>query len=160
VVDRRSRDELDGLQGLGRLADEMVFALGRVVRGESSDESDAAVFSEAKRLFESIAESSLIVERDPVEGAMFNRQGYRDAAEFVQTHAGGAAVEQYAAHLADLVGRLVGPGGITDDERAEFGELRNFFGELGEATLSRAGALTQADDAPWPQLRQATTSTY
>lgn len=154
MVERGSRDELEGVQELGRLADEMIFALGRVVRSEDLEDEDRSVIERAKQLFEMMASPDVVVP-DRIDAMMINPGSYLDALHVVETRAGHADVEAYAGHLAELLQRLVDQEQVSDNERAELGSLRELFAEVGEATLSRAGELSLPQDSPWPRMRQA-----
>lgn len=154
MLDRQGRNELEGVLSLGRLADRMVFALGRVIRSEPLHADDAPALEHARQLFELMTKEEVIV-LDSADDRMLNDDSYLDALHVVELRAEGAEVEQYAQHNVDLLRRVV-DGQITDEERVELAAVRELFAEVGETTLSHANELSRPRQEPsWRRMRQA-----
>jgi hypothetical protein len=155
TMDRRRRADLEEAQMLGRLSDEMVFSLGRVLRDELNDE-DLEVLARAAELFEQLGsdEASLGPESP---GAMFRQSSYLDALQVVEHRVEGEdEIEGYTRHLAELLRRVIERRGAREEESPVLESLRDVFVEVGEATLARAGDLSLPQTAHWPPARQAT----
>lgn len=155
MMDRSTRDELEGVLSLGRLADRMVFALGRAIRGEALDVSDLPLLERAKQLFELMASEDVIVV-DHHHDRMLNDASYLDALQVVELSLEGADVEDFAQRLVTLLNQVVA-GNVTDNEREALVALRELFSEVGEATLARAGELSRPrQETSWQLMRPAT----
>jgi hypothetical protein len=153
VLDRRRRDELEGVFALGRLAEQMVFTLGRVVRGEELRPEDKTVLEAARQLFELMATEDVIV-LDVAGDRMLNDESYLDALRVFEHP--GEDVEEQAKRYVELLTKAAN-GGITREERDELSALRDLFAEVGEATLARANELRRPRQEPsWRLMRPAT----
>jgi hypothetical protein len=159
MLDRRRRADLEGAQALGRLADEMVFSLGRAVREGDAGVTDAdlAVFDRAAQLFECLVNEDDALPEHSNE-MMFDSSGYLDALQVVQQHADGDqdVFEEYAHRLIALLREVIERRAVAGaDEKLLLESLRDLFAEVGEATLSRAGELSLPQEQHWLTLRQA-----
>lgn len=153
MLDRRRRNELEGVLSLGRLADTMVFVLGRALRAEPLRDEDVRALERARRLFELMANEEVIV-LDKTDDRMLNDDTYLDALHVVEVRAGGADVDESARRYAELL-QKVQRGEINVKEREELSALRELFAEVGETTLSRAGELSRPrQEPPWRRMRQ------
>jgi hypothetical protein len=155
MLDRRRRDELEGVSNLGRLADKMVFALGRVMRSDDfrPDPADLPVLERARHLFELMTTEDVIV-LDQSEDRMLNNDSYLDALHAVQLRAG-PEVAEYAQRYVDLLQNVIN-GTISEEQRADLDALQELFAEVGEITMSRASELSRPRQEPsWRRMRQA-----
>jgi hypothetical protein len=153
VLDRRRRGELEGTLALGRLAEQMVFSLGRVVRNEPLRPEDRKTLDVARRLFELMLQEDVIVAE--AEGdTMLSDESYLDAVHVFE-HRGGD-LEVRAQQYAELLSKAVA-GALSQGERAELTSLRELFIEIGETTLARANELSRPHQEPaWRLMRPAT----
>lgn len=154
MLDRRRRNELEGVQELGRLSDEMVFSLGRAMRAPALTTDDLAVFERAASLFDLLASDDVTVP-DRTEGMMLSTGGFLDAMHVVAVRAGGDELEAYARRLAELLRGIIDRGRVSAEEEPQLQSLRDLFAEVGEATLSRASELSLPRETHWPPMRQA-----
>jgi hypothetical protein len=155
MLDRRRRADLEGVQSLGRLADEMVFSLGRALRDNAPlPDQDRQTLAHAAELFELLASDETTVPEE-TGGMMFSASGYLDALHAVEGRAAGHQPEQYAGGLAGVLRGVIQRGTVADEERPVLESLREMFAEVGEATLSRAGDLSVSQESHWPLVRQA-----
>jgi hypothetical protein len=155
VLDRRRRDELEGTLALGRLAEQMVFTLGRVVRSDPLEAEDRPVLEAARRLFELMADEDVVVV-DVAGDRMLNDESYLDALHVVEHQADGEGVEQHARRNAELLTKVANDEPVSDDERGELAAIRELFSEVGETTLARASELSRPHQEPsWQLMRQA-----
>ncbi len=153
MLDRRRRDELEGVLNLGRLADKMVFALGRALRSEELRPDDVLACERARQLFELMTREDVIV-LDSAHDRMLNDESYLDALHVVELRAHGE-LEDVARRYVELLERLATEG-VSDEERADLTAMRELFIELGEATISHANELSRPRQEPsWPQTRHA-----
>jgi hypothetical protein len=153
VLDRRRRDELEGVFALGRLAEQMVFTLGRVVRQEELLPDDEAVLEAARQLFELMATEDVIV-INVAGNRMINDDSYLDALHVFERT--GEDVEARADRYVELLSKAAN-GTVTSEEREELSALRELFAEVGEATLARANDLSRPHQEPsWQLMRPAT----
>ena len=156
MLDRRRRDELEGVLSLGRLADRMVFVLGRVLRSDAPQPDDSETLAQARRLFELMSEEKVIV-LDRSDDRMFSDESYLDALHVVELRAKGAEAEDCARRYAELLQKAATPGEIDDDERMGLAALRDLFADVGETTLSRANELCRPwQESPWQIMQPAT----
>lgn len=153
MLDRRRRDELEGVFALGRLAEQMVFTLGRIVRQEDLLPDDEAVLEAARQLFKLMATEDVIVIN--VAGSrMINDDSYLDALQVFERT--GEDVEAQANRYVDLLAKAAN-GPVTQEEREELSALRELFAEVGETTLARANDLSRPRQEPsWQLMRPAT----
>ncbi len=155
MLDRRRRDELEGVLNLGRLADRMVFALGRFLRSEPLQPDDVRAIERARLLFELMTKEDVIV-LDTTADRMLNDESYLDALHVVELRAEGGKAEIQAQRYVELL-QIVESGAVTDTERSELAALRELFSEVGEATLLRASELSRPRQEPtWLPMRQTT----
>jgi hypothetical protein len=160
VVDPRTRYELEGTHALGRLAEAMVFTLGRVIRKQPLLPEDQAALESAQRLFDLMADEDVVV-IDVAGDRMLNDESYLEALHVVE-HRGaeGEAVEQQAKRYAELLRKVARNERLSDDELRELAAMRELFSEVGEATLARASELSQPHQEPSWQLMRQTTSRF
>jgi len=139
---------------LGRLAEQMVFTLGRVVREEDLQPEDTAVLEAARKLFEVMASEDVIV-IDVADKRMLNDESYLDALRVFEHP--GQDVEEQAKRYVDLLTKAAS-GDVTDEERNELSALRELFVEVGETTLARANDLSRSpgQEPSWQLMRAAT----
>ena len=156
MIDRRRRTDLEGVQALGRLADEMVFSLGRAMRsGEQGlDEADLSVLGRAAQLFELLAGNDETIP-DQLGGMMFDPRGYLNVLQVVQHRAQGDQLEDYARRVTELLYAVIERRSVAPEETEALERLRALFTEVGETTLARAGELSLPQESHWPPLRQA-----
>lgn len=153
VLEQRSQDELAGAISLGVLAERMVLALGRAVRGDNLLPNDTAVLEDAKRLFELMTESDVIV-IDSLVNRMLTDESYLDALRVVRLDSGDNEIEASARRYVELLGRVL-DGTIEEQERDELARLRNLFVHVGEKTLSRANELSRTrQESSWQPMQQ------
>src|SRR5438874_1346627 len=149
-------DESQSHLSLGLLAERMVLALGRAVRGEDPVGSDETVLKAARDLFHLMRSDDLIVAGRGPAARMFNDASYYDALHVVESEANGEGAEQvaeeYEALLTKVLDRSVGENDLDDLKT-----LRRVFSEVGEMTLARAYDASRAsEDMTWHPARPPT----
>jgi hypothetical protein len=156
VLDRRRRDELGGALALGRLAEEMVFTLGRVLRSEALRPDDARVLEMGQKLFELMAAEQVVVV-DGSDDRMLSNDSYFDALHVVEHQTQGRDVEEQARRYAELLHKIANNESLSDDELAQLASMRELFSEVGETTLAHASELSRPRQEPsWQLMRPAT----
>jgi len=144
--------ELANATSTGLLAEEMVFAVGRLIRGEAElSQDDRQILEEGRRLLRSAVDPSP-GEAQPGLSQLSEPEGTLDTIRAVLMQAPDANVKSYVEALDAAL------GGIVDEERdpsayeAELDKIRDLFATVGHLTLSRANRLTRSpqDQLEWP----------
>lgn len=161
MLDRRRHEELEGALALGRLADRMIFALGRATRKQPLQPEDKPAVAAAQKLFDLMAtEDVIVLGTDTTASRMLNDDSYLEALHVFQLKANGGDLETRAQRYRDLLQKVYDQAALTEEERdVELIELRDLFDAVGETTLVRAGELSrERQEPPWRLMRPTTLS--
>jgi hypothetical protein len=145
--------ELASATSTGLLAEEMVFAIGRLLRERSRPEGEDAKAIEAGRvLLNSAVDPSLGVSQ-PGLSQLSQSEGTLDTIRAVLVQAPGEDVKNYVQRLDRALKRALEDSGEDFDAyEDDLIAVRDLFATVGHLTLSRANRLTRSpqEHLGWP----------
>src|SRR6266404_527154 len=107
MLEWRRTDE--GALSAGLLAEKMVLALGRVLRGEALIDADRHVLAQARDLFEAMVSQDVFVSSSGTR-RMLDNGSYLDALQVVELQTTGGALEERLREYADVLRRIADDG--------------------------------------------------
>jgi hypothetical protein len=141
--ERQQFEELSSAVALGLLAENMVLALGRVLRGDPVRDTDRPVLEDAKRLFETLGDDT-IVPLNRMYDRMFADDAYRDTLRIVREQVPDQSDREIATQLAALIGSVL-EGAVDEELRVRLASLREIFVEVGKTMLLRSNELMRSE---------------
>jgi hypothetical protein len=153
MLEWRRTDE--GALSAGLLAEKMVLALGRVLRGEELNSGDRQVLAQARDLFEAMVSNDVFVTNSGTL-RMLDDGSYFDALHVVELQTSQGGLEERLREYADILRRIAEGAQLSDDDQQLVSALRGLFSTMGEKTLARAyEASRTTEDVTWRPTRQA-----
>lgn len=145
-------EELANAASAGLLAEEMVFAMGRILRGEPLDQSEEREsVALGKAVLESLTSSDLTI--PPPEGMsqLAADDEALDALHAVMIQAPERDVREYLGRLVDVLDLVLKQEDVSSYQ-AELEALQELFATLGSITLARANSLSKGPEErlTWP----------
>lgn len=152
----RDRHHFQGLSSavsLGVLAEDVVLATGRLLRGEPLDEQTTEVLARGRELIVSLYDTQKGLGPTLSASRQVSEQATIDALRAIRRQGLEAPTQDYLRSLAEL---LENPDNVAEDARVQrLDELRRFFAFIGQVALARANGLAR----PRQEQSSWTTST-
>lgn len=153
--------EISGAVSTSLKAEELVYALGLLLRGEELPERENAALVEGQRLLEQLGASE---SSDAQRGAGTWRRLGADRGALGTLHAAlrplvGDDVQAQARRLAEALGRVLGGGDISADRDA-LEKVRELFANLSRVAGARITTLSRRrrERLSWPATTTSSTS--
>jgi hypothetical protein len=135
----------------GLLAEEVVFAVGDVLRGGTLDSEPRKALETGKAVLEALVSPDLAVPAQPGMSQLAANEEALDALQAALVQAPDQDVQAYLRCLIGVLEEAIG-GADVRDRQSELESLQRLFATFGHITLARANTIsrTPQDRLMWP----------
>ncbi len=159
-MNERHFQNLSAAITLGFLAEDVVFAAGCALRGETVDEAGRSALQQAGKLLNAVAEPH----RGLLLGAERRRLSDRGAVSVLEAELRPSPpdnLQQYAKRLATVIEHALN-GGIEDKDKGQLEAVRHQFAALARTSLSEVNTLSdhRRTKRLWPTRAEPTSISF